>query len=53
MHCKNTINLDNLHWILYFEIQYIRDQKFENEILYLREDWHVKLFLFQLFLPTQ
>ena len=53
VHCKNTINLDNLYWILYFEIQYIWDQKLENEILYLREDWHVKLFLFQLFLPTQ
>ena len=53
VHCKNTINLYNLYWISYFEIQYIRDQKLENEILYLREDWHVKLFLFQLFLPTQ
>ena len=53
MHWKNTINLDNLYWILYFEVQYIWDQKVENEILYLREDWHVELFLFQLFLPTQ
>ena len=53
VHCKNTINLDNLYWILYFEIQYIWDQKLEKEILYLREDWHVKLLLFQLFLPTQ
>ena len=47
------MNLNNLYWILYFEIQYIWDQKLENEILYLREDWHVKLFLCQLFLTTQ
>ena len=42
-----------LCYVILHEFYILKYNTFENEILYLRKDWHVKLFLFQLFLPTQ